>query len=204
MNLDALYNEVTGYRGHDGDYYDKMIHPLPDVASVARVAFILDRCKGLRVLDIGSSGYLRSLLKPVCTLTGIDRAPGADICIDIEKDDLPSGDYDLILAGEIIEHLSNPGQFLDKLKKYSCPVIITTPNAYNEAARRWVTDKHMENINIEHVMWFSPTSLRVLVTRHGYRVDEFYWADGKPYISEGFIFVITKEEDNVIPQEKSA
>jgi len=41
--------------------------------------------------------------------------------------------FDIVIAGDIIEHLSNPGQMLDEIKRFcgsDTRVIITTPNAF--------------------------------------------------------------------------
>ena len=188
MSIDALYKELMG-TGPSPDYVMKQLHPIPDAQVVNRVEFILSACKGKKVLDIGSSGFLRGLLKEHCTLTGLDRVPGSDIQCDVEKDELPDGEFDIIIAGEIIEHLSNPGVFLDKLKKYTCPVIITVPNAFGDNSAR----TGIENVNLEHVAWYSYHTLKSLVERHGYAIEEWNWQHGKPYTAEGLIFVVKKE-----------
>lgn len=167
------------------DYDEKMIHPIPDTTVVDRVRFILDKCRGKKVLDIGGSGPMSQWLKNIASTTTVDRQD-ADICLNVEKDDLPQGEYDIVLCGEILEHLSNPGMFLDKLCSYSCPVIITVPNAFsNNKARIGI-----ENVNPEHVAWYSYYTLKALIERHGFTLYEWYWYNGKPYTAEGIIFVI--------------
>jgi hypothetical protein len=180
--MSDIYNLLQG----DNDVYsEKMIHPIPDTKVLDRVKFILDRCKGKKVIDIGGSGPMSKLLKEVAYTTTVDRKD-ADICLDVEKDELPKGEYDIILCGEILEHLSNAGIFLDKLHKYNLPIIITVPNAFgNNRARVGI-----ENVNKEHVAWYSYYTLKVLIERHGFTLYEWYWYNGKPYTAEGIIFVI--------------
>ena len=88
------------------EYVDRMVHPIPEVPVMDRVRYILNICKGKRVLDIGGSGPMSQMLKEVATTTTVDR-DNADICLNVEKDDLPQGKYDIIICGEILEHLSN-------------------------------------------------------------------------------------------------
>ena len=40
------------------------------------------------------------------------------VCADVEKMDLPEKDFDVIVAGELIEHLANPGLFLENCRKH--------------------------------------------------------------------------------------
>lgn len=178
--MDGIYSILKD------DYDEKMIHPIPDTVVVDRAIFLVGICKGKRVLDIGGSGPLSELLKEIAYTTTVDRWD-ADICLDVEKDDLPQGDYDIILCGEILEHLSNAGAFLDKLHAtYYRPIIITVPNAFgNNRARIGI-----ENVNSEHVAWYSYHTLKVLIERHGFTLHEWYWYNGKPYVAEGLIFVI--------------
>jgi hypothetical protein len=167
------------------DYDEKMIHPIPDTTVVDRPHYIVEKCRGKKVLDIGGSGPMSQWLKNIASTTTVDRQD-ADICLNVERDDLPQGEYDIILCGEILEHLSNAGAFLDKLHKYNLPIIITVPNAFgNNRARVGI-----ENVNKEHVAWYSYYTLKVLIERHGFTLYEWYWYNGKPYTAEGIIFVI--------------
>lgn len=186
MSIEALYREITS-QGPTAEYVAKQLHPIPYAKVVDRIEFIAGKVKGKAVLDIGSSGLLRDVLKEVCKLTGIDKDAGSDIRCDVEFEPMPEGDYDIVVAGEILEHLSNPGMFLDNLKRYSCPIIITVPNAFSHNSGRTGT----ENVNPEHVAWYSFNTLKALVERHGYKVDEWYWQNGKPYTAEGLIFVVS-------------
>lgn len=54
---------------------------------------------------------------------------------DIEKlEDYPQEDFDIVVAGEIFEHLSNPGKAIDCIHsaiRASTKLVITVPNAYS-------------------------------------------------------------------------
>jgi 2-polyprenyl-3-methyl-5-hydroxy-6-metoxy-1,4-benzoquinol methylase len=91
---------------------------------------------------------------------------------DVERlDELPMDQkFDVVIAGDIIEHLSNPGQMLDGIKRFcraDTRVIITTPNAFGAPNYlRYSTGKFREGA--EHVMSFNEQNLVTLLQRHGY------------------------------------
>lgn len=80
------------------------------------------------------------------------------------------GRFDIVFAGEIIEHVPNPGQLLDSIKHLlsdSGELIITTPNAHFY----WSFLFHVfgyESIHPDHNCVFSVTSLQTLLRKRGY------------------------------------
>jgi hypothetical protein len=86
-------------------------------------------------------------------------------------------DFDVIVAGEILEHLSNPGYFLDNirvlLRRPTSKLLLTTVNAY--CAYRFVFTLLVgrENVHQDHVAYYSRSTLLKLLTRHGYEIDDF-------------------------------
>ena len=178
-STNAIYSII------ENDYTSRMMHPIPDTIVVERERWIADRVKGKRVLDIGASGDLSEIVKEVADQVSVNRT-NADYCIDVEKEELPNDDFNYVLCGEILEHLSNPGIFLDKLHQYLCPIIITVPNAFGNNRGR----VGIENVNREHVAYYSYYTLLTLIERHGFRLLEWHWYKGKPYTAEGIIFVI--------------
>ena len=57
---------------------------------------------------------------------------------NIDKIELPVNHFDVIVCGELIEHLSNPGLFLKNVKTImndNALLIITTPNVYSRQRR---------------------------------------------------------------------
>lgn len=81
--------------------------------------------------------------------------------------------FDVIVAGDIIEHLSNPGLMLDGLKKFfneNTRLIITTPHAFGVLNFiRFLRGRFVEGK--EHVMTFNQTNLVQLLARHGYEIE---------------------------------
>lgn len=81
---------------------------------------------------------------------------------------------DVIIAGELIEHLDAPGSFLRAVKQALAPsgaLVVTTPNAYRPA-NTLVAMTGRELIHPDHTGWHSPSTLRELGARAGYRVVE--------------------------------
>lgn len=86
--------------------------------------------------------------------------------------------FDVILCGELIEHLTNPGLMLEGVKRFmnsDSIIIITTPNAY--AKEYYLNRKTLRNesdwINPEHVCWYSKFTLENTLQRHGF-TEELY------------------------------
>ncbi len=169
-------------------------HPLqPDWRSGShtdrfdRVRAYLD---GRRVLDVGAgsgidrSDWMHALVASVAAAaTGVELDPalaarardkGFDVVVaDAQTMDLARS-FEVVWAGEIIEHLSCPGGFLDAVRRHLEPggiLVLTTPNAfaisnfvYRVAGR--------PRVNKGHVCWYDEVTIRQLLERHGYDVTE--------------------------------
>lgn len=170
------------------DFEDRMLHPIPKAGSVVRHKWIVERCKGQCVLDVGGSGPLHDLIVSVSQkCVSVDKA-GADLCVDLDKSPVPMVDgITLVVCGEVVEHLSNPGFFLDGLRRYPVPVIFTVPNAFTDIGTKWVK-RGIENVNDDHVAYYSHHTFHRLLSRHGFCVETFCWYNGAPGTAEGLIF----------------
>jgi len=151
--------------------------------------------RGVRVLDIGcSSGYLaRRLVQQGCTVIGIElderaadaaRAVCEEVLVgDVEAMDLPfqPASFDVVLCGDIIEHLRDPGRFLQRVRPLLRPdgrLVLTTPNVANWAIRlgllfgRW-TYAERGILDRTHTHLFTRRSLVKTLEEADYRVSEF-------------------------------
>jgi 2-polyprenyl-3-methyl-5-hydroxy-6-metoxy-1,4-benzoquinol methylase len=83
-------------------------------------------------------------------------------------------DFDVIFAGELIEHLDNIGGFLDSCKKHmkdESQLIISTPNSFGIIY--YITRFFgIRFINPEHVCWFDEQTLEQVLKRHGLKPEE--------------------------------
>ncbi len=99
-------------------------------------------------------------------------------------------EFDVVTAGEFIEHLYNPGQFLDGVWRALRPdgvLILTTPNAMAATMFAQAFFRNRERGHPEHTMLFSPDTLRYLLERHGFRVETMQTVDRearRPLIGE--------------------
>lgn len=191
--ISELYQEVAEYGTMSADYVEKMIHKVPAAPVFQRHEYLIKAATNKRILDIGASGPMSERLQDVAAwYRGCDITPQETdnfFQIDLDKaNELPvKPDIDLIIAGEVIEHLSNAGHFLDLLYPCGAQVILTTPNAYSVAGIANMK-RGIESVNREHVAWYSYHTLKVLVERHGFKILLWAWYNGKPLTAEGLIF----------------
>ena len=99
------------------------------------------------------------------------------VCADAETMDLGRR-FDTIVAGEIVEHLENPGLFLRNLRRHLTPdgrLILSTPNPFY-AAQTWKIWRHgRPAVHEDHAGWQDPTTMRQLLHRTGFELVEGYW-----------------------------
>jgi len=148
---------------------------------------------GKRVLDVGcSSGYLSEpLSKRGNTLVGIELDPAAAreaerwcervLVGDVEAMELPldPGSFEVVLCGDVIEHLRDPGAALARLRPLLVPggrLVVSTPNIANWAMRlsllagRWrYTDRGF--LDRTHTHLFTRRTLVETIEAAGYRVE---------------------------------
>ena len=83
--------------------------------------------------------------------------------------------FDTIVAGELIEHLSDPGAFLDCCRTHledDGKLILTTPNVWGIAYLKRLVFPGEVHCNEEHTCWYDRRTLRQLLERHGFDVVE--------------------------------
>jgi 2-polyprenyl-3-methyl-5-hydroxy-6-metoxy-1,4-benzoquinol methylase len=99
------------------------------------------------------------------------------LCTDVQTLDL-GRTFDTIVAGEIIEHLENPGLCLRALRRHLRPdgkLIVTTPNPFY-ALQSWKIWRYgRPRCHEGHVAWFDPLTATALLRRTGFKPTEGYW-----------------------------
>lgn len=107
-----------------------------------------------------------------CNNIGWKNIIAADFLEDIEKVKKYIGTekWDYIVAGELVEHIDNPIDFLKKINfiyyKNIDRIIITVPNAFNIDNFKSAL-KGMEGINTDHRYWFTPYTILKVATMAG-------------------------------------
>ena len=177
---------------------------------VQRLDFIRNVAAGKKVLHLGCTNYPYTkeaidanmllhfeLEKIAAELYGFDfDQAGIDILsehgtnklyrADLENlDEVPLDEtFDVIIAGEMIEHLNNPGLFLQGIQRFMNPetqLVVTTINAYS--GLRFLIyalrgkGGFNEPVHPDHVYYFSYRTLKLLIERASLELKEFYFYD---------------------------
>ncbi len=177
---------------------------------VQRVEFIKRACAGKMVLHLGCTNWPYTqdaidkkmllhfeLAGSASSLYGFDfDQEGLDVLAaagttglyraDLENLDAVEIDekFEVIVAGEMIEHLNNPGLFLRGIQRFmnaDTQLVITTINAYS-ALRFAIYGLRgkgglNEPVHPDHVAYYSYKTLKLLVERAGMTVSEFCFYD---------------------------
>ena len=166
-----------------------------------RLDFILNAVKGKKVLDIGiidhsikncfSQNWMHGkILQEASNCIGVDilsddieklRTKGLNVkCVDFQVSSWKEK-FDVIVLGEILEHLDAPGYCLRNISNMLNEdgiIIITIPNPYfltTIIKNCFTSSRYCDNI--DHVVWFDPVTLQSLVKRHKLKIKEFHALD---------------------------
>jgi hypothetical protein len=125
-------------------------------------------------------------------ITGDKNCWVIDICNPLLEAKLYNKSFDIILFGEILEHLLNPGIALMNLYKLckinKAKLIITTPNAFNSAGFIAALMGN-EIVHPEHYYYYSPITLKRLLTDCGFKnINISFYAGSNTTESPGLTF----------------
>jgi len=167
---------------------------------VDRIDFVVEYVTGKRVLHLGCIDHdlfdekrtkglwlHHEITKVASKVIGLDileeplaqlRKEGFDIrYADVEhlENIAIAETFDVILAGELVEHLFNIGLFLKGVRKFfSVPtrMVITTPNPFS-IRRLFNTWRDNENYGRDdHVCWYSKRTLTNLLRMNNLEIEE--------------------------------
>ncbi|MDA9503260.1 class I SAM-dependent methyltransferase [Bradyrhizobium sp. CCBAU 11357] len=159
--------------------------------------------EGKTVLDAGSIGHsykgrtafktwnFAVLAQYAASIKGFDileneievaRLDGHDIVFGNAETFVTPEKYQVVFAGDLIEHLSNPGLFIQCSRENLVEggqLIVATPNTYSLAklARVVARATNEPPCNPEHTFYFTPQTLEQLVCRHGFRLRQIIYSD---------------------------
>jgi hypothetical protein len=146
----------------------------------ARLCAQAERCLGV---DINAEGiaWMRDHL-------GYDDV----VCADITQpgaEAITGAPWDLLVMGEIVEHLDDPVGFLRALRENYAQhvdrIVITVPNAFAWDNFR-NTLRHRECINTDHRYWFTPYTLAMVLQRAGIQADRWEFCEPGPVYGGGW------------------
>lgn len=148
------------------------------------------------ILDIGcSTGLLANVLKkinPLAKITGIDISEEVGekaklaleefYCLDLDYDKLPDfkKKFDLIILGDVLEHLKRPDKLLQNLNKIlnkNGEIIISLPNiAYYKIRIKllfgFFNYRDTGIMDRTHLRFFTQKTIKDLITSSGYQIEE--------------------------------
>lgn len=199
--METAPQEITGWRQR-----------LPRKGPCDRVELLLEFCKDKRVAHVGfvderrmetklgEGKWLHARLAAAAeSIVGLDLAEeGVDWAkeqgfeahaVDAQSPEAVAGlgldPADVVVAGEIIEHLDAPGPFLRAMRELLTPdglLVVTTPNAY-KLLNFVVPASGSELIHPDHTAWHSPHTLKNLLERNGWTVEGMaYYQNPAPRI----------------------
>lgn len=184
-SLNAYYSYLSSLR----ETYDKN-------------KLICELCAGKDVLDVGcidhsidaalklGDNWLHKRIQKVAkSLTGIDlleedaallNAEGYNIIVTDAEQFSVGRKFDVINAGDIIEHLTNIGGFLESVRLHLREdgiVIITTPNPFNIEQYFKILLYNTVAVNEQHTVWIDPRVMWEIAGRHNFHIAEFHWIE---------------------------
>lgn len=178
---------------------NKWIERFKKTPILKKQAFILEQCKGKKVLDIGCIGqdlssenenWLHGKLKKTASqLVGVDlneegirklKEKNYTIYTPDSLADNLSFVPDIILMGDVIEHVDDVVSFLNFYKKFgnsATKMLISTPNPFSIRQSFSILLFSKPSINPEHTIAIDPINMLEIVDRAKLNLTDFYWLD---------------------------
>jgi SAM-dependent methyltransferase len=167
-----------------------------------RVRTIVGLVRGPRVLHLGACGSFKAAGESWrhFTQAALVDAGYSVLATDVNADGLrwmeemgyevapldaeeipPEGErFDTIAAGELIEHLANPGRFLTGCLPRLKPdgvLVLSTPQPFTPAHLLVYLRGAPNGFNLEHTAWFDRQTLTQLLERCGYEIVDLRYVD---------------------------
>jgi 2-polyprenyl-3-methyl-5-hydroxy-6-metoxy-1,4-benzoquinol methylase len=165
--------------------------------AVYRDELILRHVVGKDVLDcgiVGGGDYWRRHLRDVWLHGRIARRARTSLGVDIQSEEIDAirgatgfdvsyadvealtfpERFDVVVAGELVEHLHNIGLFLDgawRSLRDGGLLLITTPNNFRLSSLLYALVLGREICHPEHSCYFSSQTIRYVLAQHGFTAE---------------------------------
>lgn len=173
--------------------------------SDGKIAFFVKHSKNRNVLDLGSVDHyeenhksrywlFKAIQENASNVVGLDyyregvdalRIAGYNIVYgDAQKFSLPNK-FDVVTAGDLIEHLPNLDGFITSVKEALNPtgyLVISTPNPWCWKYFLYhLFFGKLQPVNREHVSWFCLKTIDNLFSRYGLEIVDFTYSSRRKY-----------------------
>lgn len=152
--------------------------------------FIRKKAYSVKGLDINKQGaeYMRK--------------KGYDVTVGNAETFKLKEKFDVVVAGELIEHLDNQGAFLKNIRQHlkkNGRIIITTPNSFSfrQTLRNLLG---ILDVNKEHALWHDKYTLSNIVKRCGFVVEKIAYTFDDSYAIKSKIERLLCFRKNIRPQ----
>lgn len=153
--------------------------------------------------DITHRNLINYLSKNAKTYTGIEldkkrantlKKRGFNIRVGNAETKKLRKKFDTLVAGDLIEHLDNPGLFLKNCKYHmnkNSILILNTPNAFsiNRLLMGLIRGGRLPQFE-EHTFLFTEQLLKELLTRHNFKIKEVHYFNHKTGTLKNYIIRI--------------
>ena len=188
----------------NSDIHEPLYSEMPFLGIVDRTEYLCEKARGKDVLHVGCADYPLTLERmsssqflhrrltsssrsclgvdlsaeaiDAMKSAGMDNVVCADACALSERFE---AEFDVIVAGEVIEHIPNPGIFMEQAAQCLRPggsLVVTVPNAFN-ILRLWGLLRGREIVHRDHCYYFSSKTLARLGELSGFRTQEVGYTD---------------------------
>ncbi len=194
------------------------------IDKVDKIDFIKNKCKGRSVLDLGcvrhdaafSMNDPNWLHRHLCdiaeSIVGVDyvenevrklnQIGGYSIIYGDVTKPLPiEKRFDVIVAGDLIEHLTCFEGFFDnvnRLLKDDGILILTTPNPFYRDGFFYTLLKNDILVNPEHTCWIDPKCMNQLIERFSLEIIELHWLNGSNWALRMLITQNAKDRYDIL------
>jgi SAM-dependent methyltransferase len=188
------------------EFFRDTVRPIMEYTRRRRVDILLDYVDGKDVLDLGcveheavaadhAQWWLHGLIKPRCrSLVGVDYDPvaaaelnrqGYNIVVgDVENLDLGRR-FDVVMSGELFEHLTNHRSFLEGVKRHLKDDGVWVASMPNANGLNYFLQTALYGHELDawdHAAFFTPVTLSVMLNKCGmepvkiilYQPDEIF------------------------------
>jgi hypothetical protein len=175
----------------------RWIHRLPRVPVVRKDDLLAELVTGRTVLHAGFCGRNEGALAvPIWVHGELARTAKSIIGLDLDEEGIAEAraagfeaysvdcqdsdavrslgiSADMVVAGELIEHLDAPGNFLEAMHELAEQLVVTTPNAFS-LINFFGLLTNREVVHPDHVALYSWYTLTNLLRRHGWDPAQVY------------------------------